>query len=376
MDGSSAPDTKCARLESAHAGKPFTVLYPGEESSFAYVASTRLFSGCKEAALTGVDGFAGIFEKVASKEALYGVVPIENSSSGTIHATYDLLLQSENIVIGGELGVRENYCLCARPGTERKGIGHVLGHPAIIEACSRFLNTQLNANISKIPANSSSDAAAQVSESVVDTTTDANAASAGSKGIKIRKTVSEHTFEGQPAAIASRQAATKYGLTVIADDIGNDHFLESRYVLIHRRCTTPSEHPSNFPWDGLLSQQKKRSGVFALKNEPGALFKLLSCFALREISVLKVESRILDAGSHAPPGMPQEMVALWNYLFYLDYEVSPTATDESNTRLWNALQDFSSWQRDFGIYPTVHVSKGEKKPKLGWSHEVDMMTKG
>ncbi|CAK0806394.1 unnamed protein product, partial [Prorocentrum cordatum] len=100
------------------------------------------FKNFPQTRLVGTSSFAEAFEAVSSGEAFYAVVPIENSASGTLHKTYDLLV-NHDVVIGGELGVRETYCLCAKEGVELGAVRNVFSHPNILEACSVFLEARL-----------------------------------------------------------------------------------------------------------------------------------------------------------------------------------------------------------------------------------------
>merc|ERR1712060_659348 len=111
--------------------------------------------------------------------------------------------------------------------------------------------------------------------------------------------------------------------------IGNDSFIESRYALIKRGDGSDGRR-TPFPYD-VLEPIKKRSLCFALRNEKQAAYKLLSCFALRDINVLKVETRPLS-GNHAP-GFPTETAQLWDYYFYVDYEVPALQTSDDAAKL-------------------------------------------
>jgi len=161
-------------------------------------------------------------------------------------------------------------------------------------------------------------------------------------------------------------------LAVVAEDIGNDAFLETRYILIHRQSGPSPARPAPFPHDA-VSPQRKRSACFALSNEPGSIFRLLSCWALRGLDVLKVETRPLSTGHRAPPGLPASTVRLWDYLFYVDYGVPPGQTPEESARLWEALSEFSLWAKDLGTYPS-QITRAEKQAQ-SWADMVDIMAK-
>jgi len=344
MDGRAPPPAKRLRAEAQEAA---TVAYPGEEGSLAHIAATRFFKCHPEARLSGVRSFAGVFEAVATGGALYGVVPIENSASGTLRSTYDQLVKHD-VVIRGELGVREIYCLCTKTRVELSAIRRVLSHPGILEACSGFLEAQLarEPELDAVPTRSTTEAA--------------RAAATAAAG------------EPLAAAIATREAAVHHGLTVLAEDIGNDSLLETRYIMIGSRRGAAAQQPCPFPHEA-VEPIKKHSACFALLNEPGAASNLLSCWALRGLDVLKLETRPLTFGHRAPPGLPADMGSLWDYLFYVEWQEPPGSTEEARKRLWEVFAEFSVWQRDFGAYPSF-VTRAAKQPR-SWEEMVDLMAK-
>jgi len=355
MVESTSPVTKRARTAEG-AGTNIAV-YTGEEGSLAHIAAERFFKSFPLTELKGVHSFDCAFRDVASGKALYGIIPIENSASGTLHSTYDLLVEHD-VTIGGELGVREMYCLCAKAGS--KGLGgvrRVLSHPNILGACSSFVETRLTPAVRA----DAPDLAGPLPTLATRSTTEA-----------ARRVAEGNSDEGSDAAIATREAAARYNLKLLAEDIGNDAFLETRYILIHSRAGAAVSQPMPFPRDA-VSPVRKRSVCFALRNEAGAIFKLLSCWALRGIDVLKVESRPLAGGHRAPPGLPAGTARLWDYLFYVDYAVPPGQSSQEASRLWDSLCEYSLWQRDFGSYQS-QTTRAEKQAQT-WDEMVDIMAK-
>lgn len=333
------PPAKRARPECAGG----IVLYTGDEGSLTHIAATEFCKGARNFELRSSRSFRTAFEEVAKAEALYAVVPIEQSSSGSVRSTYDLLVEHEEIVIAGELGVREVYCLCAKRGVAHADIKRVLSHPNILEACSTYLGERLQKGPETIATRSTTEAVEMVASSA----------------------------EASGAAIATREAACRRGLTILAEGIGNSSYEETRYVLIRRRHDDDSSEADPFPQH--LHSETKRSALFGLRNEPGAIFKLLSVLALRDVNVLKAETRTLSANKEYP-WLSTPKPLLWDYLFYIDYAVRPTNTTAQNLRVWEALCEFSLWQRDFGVYPS-HVSNVEKTP-ASWADMVDLMHLG
>lgn len=331
------------RAKTATTGGDIAV-YMGEEGSLSHSAATRFFKNSPSTTLSGVNSFGGVFNAVSAGEAMYGIIPIENSSSGTLRSTYDLLVKHD-VSIGGEIGVRETYCLCSKGPIELSAVRAVLSHPTIIEACSSFVETKIAGEVELVPTLSTTEATKRV---------------AGGEGAKGEVSV----------AIATREAAVRHGLKVIAEDIGNDQFLETRYILIHRNPAV-NGRPAPFPHDA-IDPVKKRSVCFALPNEAGAAYKLLSCWALRGVNVLKVETRPLNVGHGTVSGLPVS-TQLWDYFFYVDYLVPPGQTAQDAAKLEAALEEFSLWKKDFGAYPSV-ITRAEKKAQ-SWDEMVDMMCK-
>ena len=125
------------------------------------------------------------------------------------------------------------------------------------------------------------------------------------------------------AAVASVRAARTYGLSVLKRNVESNHRNYTRFIVLSRK-------------PGLVKRARKTSLVFAVNDEPGALFKALAVFALREINMLKIESR-----PHV--GKP------WEYLFYLDIEGSPM--ERTVQQALSHLGELTSFVRVLGAYP-------------------------
>lgn len=313
-----------------------TCVFTGDEGSLAHIAAGQFFRSYPGVDLRGVGSFQEAFKQVSNGTALYGVIPIENSASGSIHCTYDLAVEHD-VHIGGELGVREIYCLCTKSKDVSEGdVRNVASHPNVLEACSTFVKSRLYVKDSRT-TKSTTEAARLVSE--------------GAKDL---------------AAIATREAAERFGLHVLVENIANDQFLETRYILIYKKGGIAENRPVPFPRDA-VSPTKKRCAVFALRNEPGAIYKLLGQWAHRNIDVLKMETRPIPAGQ-------QTAARLWDYYFFVEYNVPPGQTPEAAERLQSALKEFSLWYRDLGAYPS-QLSTREEKRAHSWDDMVDMMAK-
>jgi len=132
------------------------------------------------------------------------------------------------------------------------------------------------------------------------------------------------------AAIASAQAAADYELEMIAESIESNHQNYTRFLVI-------SKAPMAIPPQ---SDESKTSVAFSLRHQPGALFKGVGVFALRDINLLKIESRPLL-------GQP------WQYLFYLDF--AGDTGDQSCAKALDHLEELTSFIRVFGHYPQGRV---------------------
>ncbi|MGA7194367.1 MAG: prephenate dehydratase [Anaerolineales bacterium] len=237
------------------------------------------------------ESFDAVFEAVVSDVCEAALIPIENSLAGSIHQNYDLLLRY-NLHIIGEHFLRVRHCLIGFPGVEKKDIQRVISHPQALGQCAAYLRS-LKVKV----------------EPVYDT--------AGS--VKMLKASGERTT----AAIASRRAAELYEMQIIEEGIEDNPENYTRFLAIQREPVTPTG-------------EAKTSIVFTLKNQPGALFKALSVFALRDIDLTKIESRPLQ-------GQP------WEYLFYIDF--IGAAHEEKVRRALDHLSELALTLRVLGSYP-------------------------
>jgi len=237
------------------------VTFQGELGAYSELAIYEYFGGDVE--VIPKPSFADIFTTVSAGEADHGVIPIENSLAGSIHENYDLLLEHD-LVITGELKLRIVHNIMAARGTRLEDVRRIYSHPQALSQCKDFFARLGNVELI----------------SVYDT---AGAA----------RRISEHSEPGA-AAIASEQAARDYQLDVLSSGIESNHLNFTRFLVLSRELMDECEN-------------SKTSIVFSTKNIPGALFKSLSVFALRDIDLYKIESRPI-------PGKP------WVYMFYLDYD--------------------------------------------------------
>jgi prephenate dehydratase len=235
--------------------------------------------------------FEDVFEAVASGTCQSGLIPIENSLAGSIHQNYDLLLRHDLHIVG-EYFLRVRHCLIGFPGVNISEIKHVISHPQALGQCAGTLR-ELGVK----------------TEPVYDT--------AGS--VKMLKESGERTT----AAIASKRATEIYEMQILRESIEDNSENYTRFLEIRPDPVMPEG-------------EAKTSIVFTLKNTPGALFKALSVFALRDIDLTKIESRPLA-------GKP------WEYLFYIDF--IGAVGDSTVRRALEHLGEYALMLRGLGSYP-------------------------
>ncbi|MCC6500822.1 MAG: prephenate dehydratase [Anaerolineales bacterium] len=263
------------------------VAFQGEPGAYSEQALFEYFGAVESAPC---ETFEAVFEAVATGACERGLIPIENSLAGSIHQNYDLLLR-HNLHVVGEYQLRVRHCLIAMPGAALSAIQKAISHPQALAQCASYLKRR---GIQPEP--------------VYDT--------AGS--VKLLK----ESGARDTAAIASRRAAELYGMQILEEGIEDNAENYTRFLALSQTAVHP---------DG----EAKTSIVFTLKNQPGALFKALSVFALREIDLTKIESRPLQ-------GKP------WEYLFYVDF--SGAAHEESSQRALDQLGEYALMLRTLGSY--------------------------
>jgi prephenate dehydratase len=266
------------------------IAYQGEPGAFSEAASRQVSA---DAELVPCKAFEDVFAAVATQQVTWGVLPIENSIGGSIHRNFDLLVEHQ-LPIVGEVEVPVVHHLLALPGTSLDDVRRIYSHPQALAQCDRFLRTLTGVEI------------------VASYDTAGSAKMIATERLK------------DAAAVASARAGEVFGLVTLKAAIQDYDNNTTRFLVVgHQRW---SSAPSD-----------KTSIVFTLSNEPGALFKALSTFALRDIGLTKLESR----------PMPSRK---WEYLFYAD--LSAATDDEKCARALAHLAEFAPMVRVLGSYPS------------------------
>jgi prephenate dehydratase len=241
--------------------------------------------------------FEDVFRALTRRKIDAAVIPIENSLAGSVHENYDHLLHFD-VRIAAETNVRIIHNLIAPPGVRFKDIRKVYSHPVALNQCLRFF-----AEHRRIESTPFYDTAGSVKMVMEEKAPDA-------------------------AAIASSVAASIYGAHILQRSIEDDRRNFTRFFLLYSSKRTRVPRREAKAW--------KTSLVFTTRNIPGALFRALSAFALRDLNLTKIESRPL----HGKP---------WEYLFYLDF-----LDREDEPRVQNALRhlaELADFMRVLGTYP-------------------------
>ena len=278
------------------------IAFQGEPGAFSEAASRQLAA---DGDLRPSKSFEDVFAAVDSGAVDYGVLPIENSIGGSIHRNFDLLLEHP-LPIVGEIEVPVVHHLLALSGRTLAQVKKVYSHPQALAQCDRFLRTLTGVEI----------------VATYDT--------AGSA-----KMIADQRLE-DAAAIASARAAEVFGLSTLQSGIQDYENNTTRFIVVGRQPLS-------------AAVPDKTSIVFTLANEPGALFKALAVFALRDINLTKLESRPFPSRK-------------WEYLFYVDLAMA--STDLPCRRALAHLEEFAPMVRVLGSYasckPAAPASLSER----------------
>ena len=272
------------------------VAFQGEPGAFSQEAVHNLFG--QSARIMPCQRFVEVFQALESKAADAAVVPIENTLHGSVHENYDHLLDYD-VRIAGETNVRIVHNLIAAPGVRFSQVRRVYSHPVALNQCLDFFAA--HPKLETVP--------------FYDT--------AGSV-----KMIQEQKLQ-DAAAVASSIAASIYAAHILRRSIEDDRRNFTRFFLLRR--TGQHRAAKSTP-----ARAWKTSLVFTTRNTPGALFRAISAFSLRDLNLTRIESRPLR-------GKP------WEYRFYVDFvgrEDDPVVKNALNH-----LRELADFMRVLGSYP-------------------------
>lgn len=267
-----------------------SVACQGVEGAYSQIAASKLFSVPD---ITFMSSFEGVFRAVADGFCEFGVLPIENSTAGSVNAVYDLLAQYRFSIVRS-LRLKIDHNLLALPGAEVAGIREVYSHEQALAQCAGYLeNLGVEAHVCENTAKAAELVAASGRTDV--------------------------------AALASRSCADLYGLDVLEADVQDSDNNYTRFVVI---CAEPRIYPG----------ADRTSLMLTLGNEPGSLYRVLERFYALDVNLVKLESRPI-------PGRDFE----FNFYFDLDCPVGAA----SFSTLLDALGDVCVRCTYFGSYQEV-----------------------
>lgn len=270
----------------------------GGKGAYSYLAATKHFSSSHNNYL-GCSTFNKVLKSVEQGKADYGVIPIENTTSGGITEVYDLLLDSSLSIIGEEK-YPIKHCLVAPEKTELQQVTKILAHPEASRQCNKNMQKLVSADINLV---SSTAEALQVTA---------------------------NDDSGQLAAIASEKSAKQFGLKVLLKDIANLKENTTRFLVVAR-------HPKQ------VSSQitSKTSIAISTGQKPGSLAEVLLVFRDAEIPLSKLESRPI-------PGKP------WEQMFYIDLQGN--IADKVVEQSLEEISKLCRFLKVLGCYPTEDIT--------------------
>ena len=278
--------------------KPIRVAFQGEPGSYSELAAFERFG--EQIIPFPCENFESAFEAVSQGDCTYGLLPFENSLAGSIHRNYDLIIRHE-LYIAAEYYLRVQHCLLGIPGTKIENLREVRSHHQALAQCEQRLTDM---GVTRTPAADTAGSARMVKDW-------------NDPGI---------------AAIASKRAAEVYGLEILVENLEDNLSNFTRFLAL---STQPLEGGNQ------ENDKTKTSVVFSLHNQPGALFKALSVFALRDIDLTKIESRPIQGKA-------------WEYMFYIDFIGHQ---DKKNCqRALDHLTELAATMRVLGSYPRHQIA--------------------
>lgn len=239
-----------------------SVACQGVAGAYSQIACDRLF---KRPAILYLSSFDAVFSAIESGLCCYGVVPLENSTAGSVNAVYDLMM-NHNFRIVRSVRIKVDHCLLVNPGTRREEIREIYSHQQAISQCEKYLQSFPNARV--IPCENTAVAAKMVAE-------------AGRR---------------DAAALSSHACGKIYGLSCLESSVQDMDNNFTRFICISKKLE-------------IYPGADRTSLMAVLPHEPGSLYKLLSRFYALGLNLNKLESRPLPNRN-------------FEFMFYFDLETS------------------------------------------------------
>ena len=234
----------------------------GVEGAYSQIAASKMF---KIPSILYFSSFDGVFAAIESGMCEYGVLPIENSTAGSVKRVYDLMVD-HNLYIVRSMRMKIDHNLLSKPGTKQSDIKEIFSHEQAIDQCAAFLRTMKDVKVTVCP--NTAVAARMVAES-------------------------ERT---DVAALSSRDCAELYGLQILASSVQDKSNNYTRFICV-------AKNPLIFPG------ADRTSIMLITHHKPGALYNVLAKINALGLNLLKLESRPLPERE-------------FEFMFYFDIEAS------------------------------------------------------
>lgn len=270
------------------------VAYFGMPGSFSHMAADAYFQNEKVDMISHT-AFSTLFKSIAGGESRFGVVPLENSTTGSIAQTYDGILSSRLSLTGEVLLHIHHHLLGKTKGKKVREITACYSHPAAISQCDRFFKN--HPGITPKFTSDTASAAKEVGEA---------------KSVAV-------------AAIASRLAGHLYHLTIMKESIEDNKNNFTRFGIIEKMGDTNGD---------------KMSIAFSLQHIPGSLSRALKPFAEKGFNLTKIESRPVFG-------------KMWEYIFFLDFEVGKREKDLKEAL--RELKEITNFIALLGLYKKGNI---------------------
>lgn len=278
----------CRALE-----RPVTVAYLGPPGTFSELALQKQFGNA--VAREPCASIDDVFRAVEADGTEYGIVPVENSTEGSVTRTLDLLLATP-LKILAEVAVPVHHNLLTLDGT-MNGVRRICAHSQALAQCTEWL-THHYPDLERAPVSSNGEAARLAST------------------------------DPTVAAIAGDIAAQRYGLMAVATHIQDDPQNRTRFVVLGKQETSPQAPPG----------RDKTSLILAVPNKAGAVFHMLAPLEQHGVSMTRFESRPARSGT-------------WEYWFYVD--IDGHEKDPKIAAALAALREVCAFYKSLGSYPAA-----------------------
>lgn len=260
------------------------VVFQGAEGAYSQAAMIRYFGN--EVDSFHVDTFRDAMIAIDEGSADFAVLPIENSTAGSVSEIYDLLAEFENYIVGEQI-IKIEHCLMAVPGTRIEDIKTIYSHPQSLMQSAKFLNEH---NWQQVSMQNNAFAAQKVA----------------------------YDKDKQKAAIASEYAAGLYGLDVLVKGVNQSSTNSTRFIIVTNQKI-------------FLEKAKKVSICFEVPHESGSLYHMLSHFIYNNLNMNRIESRPIEGRN-------------WEYRFFIDFD-----GNLSDSSVKNALRGLREEARNMKI---------------------------